>query len=120
MDDEELVREMIGKMLRHLGYEVLFAEDGDEAIKMFTQARQSGPAFDAVILDLTVPGGMGGKAALEKLLQIDPQVKAIVSSGYSEDAIMAEYAQHGFSGVIAKPYRIAELSVLLHKVIGKG
>jgi PAS domain S-box-containing protein len=120
MDDEELVRKIIGKMLGHLGYEARFAKDGDEAVKLFTQARQSGTAFDAVILDLTVPGGMGGKAALDKLLHLDPQVKAIVSSGYSEDAIMAEYAQHGFSGVIAKPYRIAELSVLLHKVIGKG
>jgi PAS domain S-box-containing protein len=120
MDDEELVRQIIGKMLGHLGYEALFAGDGDEAVKLFAQAQQSGTAFDAVILDLTVPGGMGGKAALEKLLHLDPQVKAIVSSGYSEDAVMAEYAQHGFTGVIAKPYRITELSALLHKVIGKG
>jgi len=119
MDDDELVRQVIGKMLEHLGYEAIFAGDGDEAIKLFTLAQQSGTAFSAVILDLTIPGGMGGKATLEELLQIDPRVKAIVSSGYSEDAIMADFAQYGFIGVIAKPYRIAELGVIIHKAIGK-
>jgi CheY-like chemotaxis protein len=107
-------------LLARLGYEAEFARDGGEAIEMFVQAHGSGQAFAAVILDLTVPGGMGGKAAMEKLRQIDPQVKAIVSSGYSEDPIMAEFARFGFSGVIAKPYRISELSKVLNKVHGTG
>jgi two-component system cell cycle sensor histidine kinase/response regulator CckA len=87
---------------------------------MFVQAHGSGQAFAAVILDLTVPGGMGGKTAMEKLRQIDPQVNAIVSSGYSDDPVMAEFARYGFSGVIAKPYRISELSKVLHKVLSTG
>ena len=106
-------------MLSRLGYQAELARDGAEAIELFTLAQESGKAFDAVILDLTVPGGMGGKETMEKLLKIDPGVKTIVSSGYSEDAIMAEFAKYGFSGVIAKPYRIAELSRVLKKVISK-
>jgi len=83
---------------------------------MFVQAHGSGQAFAAVILDLTVPGGMGGKEALARLLEIDPQVKAIVSSGYSDDPIMADFQKYGFSGVIAKPYKISELGKILHEV----
>jgi CheY-like chemotaxis protein len=120
MDDEEMVQEIIGKMLGHLGHKVMFAGDGKEAIQLFSRAQESGQAFDAVILDLTVPGGMGGQEAIEKLRQIDPQVNAIVSSGYSEDPIMAEFARYGFSGVIAKPYRISELGKVLNKVLGTG
>jgi PAS domain S-box-containing protein len=120
MDDEEIVRQTLSKLLGYLGYELTFARDGDEAIEQFIQAREAGQEFDAVILDLTVPGGMGGKAAIEKLLRIDPQVKAIVSSGYSDDPIMANFLEYGFSGVIAKPYRVAELSKVLHRVLGEG
>lgn len=120
MDDEEIVRQTLSKLLGYLGYEVMFAKDGDEAIEQFSQAREGGQEFDAVILDLTVPGGMGGKAAIEELLRIDPQVKAIVSSGYSDDPIMANFAAYGFSGVIAKPYRVAELSKVLHRALDRG
>ena len=119
MDDEEIVREVLGRMLARLGYEAEFARDGGEAIEMFVQAQGFGPAFAAVILDLTVPGGMGGKEAMARLLEIDPRAKAVVSSGYSDDPIMAEFAKHGFSGVIAKPYRLSELSMVLNKVISK-
>ncbi len=119
MDDEEIVRQTLSKLLGYLGYEVMFARDGDEAIEQFIQAREGGQEFDAVILDLTVPGGMGGKAAIEKLLRIDPQVKAIVSSGYSDDPIMANFTEYGFSGVIAKPYRVVELSKVLHRVLDR-
>jgi two-component system, cell cycle sensor histidine kinase and response regulator CckA len=119
MDDEDIVRQTLSKMLAYLGYEVTFARDGDDAIGQFIQARELGKAFDAVILDLTVPGGMGGKAAIEKLLRIDPQIKAIVSSGYSDDPIMANFAAYGFSGVIAKPYKVAELSAVLNSVLDK-
>ena len=119
MDDEEMVREVLGRMLARLGYEAEFARDGGEAIEMFVQAQGSGQAFAAVILDLTVPGGMGGKETMARLLEIDPQVKAIVSSGYSDDPIMADFQKYGFSGVIAKPYRISELGKILHEVIMK-
>ena len=120
MDDEEMVRELLGNMLEQLGYKVIFAKHGFEALDLFSSEQDFGEGFDAVILDLTIPGGMGGKAAMEKLLKIDPQVKAIVSSGYSEDPIMAEFARYGFSGVIAKPYKVSQLSKLLHEIIGKG
>ena len=79
--------------------------------------KEAEQAFDAVILDLTVPGGMGGKEAIKKLHEIDPGVKAIVSSGYSNDPIMSDYRQYGFRGVVAKPYEIKELSEVLYKVI---
>jgi PAS domain S-box-containing protein len=121
MDDEEMVLQTLNKMLTHLGYEVCLAKDGSEAIELFTQAQESDQGFDVVILDLTVPGGMGGKEALKNLLKLDPQVKAIVSSGYSEDQVMAEFAQYGFSSVIAKPYRISDLSKVLNRVLtGNG
>jgi PAS domain S-box-containing protein len=117
MDDEEMVREVIGRMLDHLGYEADFASDGAQAIEEFARAKEAGRPFVAVILDLTIPGGMGGKETIKKLLEIDPQVKAIVSSGYSDDVIMADFKKYGFCAVIAKPYKISELSKTLHKVI---
>ena len=117
MDDEEAIRKVAGNMLKHLGYEVEFAEEGAQAIELYKKARESGDPFDLVILDLTVPGGMGGKEAIQKLLEIDPEVKAIVSSGYSNDPIMADYRKYGFRGVIAKPYKLRELSEELHRVI---
>ncbi|MCL4501430.1 MAG: PAS domain S-box protein [Deltaproteobacteria bacterium] len=117
MDDEEIVRDLLDKMLGHLGYRATLAKDGAEALELFIAAREAGENFSAVILDLTVPGGMGGKTALEQFLRIDPQIKAIVSSGYSDDPTMAEFAQNGFSGVITKPYRIAELSRVLNQVL---
>jgi PAS domain S-box-containing protein len=117
MDDEEMVRQVLDKMLSHLGYEAEFARDGDEAIALFTQAQKSGEAFAAVILDLTIPGGLGGKETMEQLLKIAPGVKAIVSSGYSEDPIMAESEKYGFSGIIAKPFKVPDLGKVLHEVI---
>ncbi len=117
MDDEAIVRDLLDRMLDHLGYRATLAKDGAEALELFTAAREAGEHFAALILDLTVPGGMGGKAAIEHLLRLDPQVKAIVSSGYSDDPIMAEFAKNGFSGVITKPYRITELSRVLSQVL---
>lgn len=119
MDDDENIRELLCGMLGHLGYEADSASNGSQAIEKFIRAKESGQTFDAVILDLTVPGGMGGKETMERLLEIDPQVKAIVSSGYSDDPIMADFEQYGFSGVIAKPYRVVELSIILQGVISK-
>jgi len=112
MDDEALVREVVGKMIVYLGYEASLARDGEEAINIFAEAQKSGHPFDAVILDLTVPGGMGGKEAMAKLLKIDPQVKAIASSGYSDDPVMAGFHEYGFSAIIPKPYQCCPVNRL--------
>lgn len=117
MDDEEQVRAIVGEMLTHLGYQPGFAMDGAEAIKLYQQAMLNAAPYDAVIIDLTIPGGMGGKEAIVKLLQIDPGVKAIVSSGYSNDPVMAEYTVYGFSGVVTKPFDIEQLSKVLNDII---
>jgi|GEM_PF-946048 len=117
MDDEEMLREAAGQMLQHMGYEVEFAEDGGEALELYKRARESGQPFHVVIMDLTIPGRMGGKETVQRLLEIDPQAKAIVSSGYSEDPIMAEYRRYGFKGVITKPYKLEELNQTLQQII---
>ncbi len=117
MDDEELVRTVAGEMLKALGYEVRFAVDGDEAIDRYRNAQESGKRFDAVILDLTIPGGMGGKETLRRILELDDKVRAIVSSGYSEDPVMSEYSEHGFAGVLSKPYNVRQMSRVLHAVL---
>lgn len=119
MDDDAKIREILCRMLGRLGYEADSASDGSQALEKFANATESGRPFDTVILDLTVPGGMGGKETMEKLLRIDPQVKAIVSSGYSDDPVMADFQKYGFSEVIAKPYRVVELSKILQRVISK-
>jgi len=100
-----------------LGYQVQLAQNGFQAIAIFQKAKSMGEPFDLVILDLTVPGGMGGKETIEKLQEIDPNIKAIVSSGYSSDPIMANYKNYGFSAVISKPYRVRQLSDVVHHVL---
>jgi PAS domain S-box-containing protein len=117
MDDDEAVRNTVGRMLRHVGYGVDFARDGVEAIELYRKASESGNPFDLVIMDLTVPGAMGGKQAVEELLAIDPAARVIASSGYSTDPVMSNFREHGFSAVIAKPYEIKELSETLSKVM---
>src|SRR3989304_2542869 len=117
MDDEEIIRRLAGDMLNYLGYQSDIAANGEEAIGKFQEARDSGEPYDLIIMDLTIPGAMGGKEAIERLLRIDPGVKAIVSSGYSNDPILANYRKYGFSGVVKKPYRIAELSQIVYEVI---
>jgi CheY-like chemotaxis protein len=119
MDDEKIVREIAGRMLKHIGYaDIEFATDGIEAIELYKAAMESGNPFGAAILDLTIPGGMGGEITIRNLLKIDPAVKAIVSSGYVDDPVMAQYGEYGFSGVVAKPYTIAELRKAVEDVIG--
>ena len=121
MDDEEVIRKLLHDELTDVGYEVELTVNGAQAIERYRKAKESGQPFDAVILDLTVPGGVGGKEVIRKLLEIDPNVKAIVSSGYSTDPIMAGFKEYGFSGVVAKPYTIALLEKTLHSIItGKG
>lgn len=119
MDDDDIVRDVAGKMLTKLGYEVDFARDGSEAIELYKKSKNSGRSFDVVIMDLTIPGGMGGRETMQKLLEINPHVRAIVSSGYSDDAVMSNYTNYNFKGVIAKPYRIEELSRTVHSVLAE-
>ena len=121
MDDEDMIRLLLSRILTGGGYEVELTKNGEEAIELYQKAKESGQPFDALILDLTIAGGMGGKEAIRRLLEIDPNVKAIVSSGYSTDPIMSEFKDYGFSGVAAKPYEITELEETLRKIItGKG
>lgn len=120
MDDEEIVRDVTGQMLTTLGYEAGFARDGAEAVRLFREAKESGRPFEAVIMDLTIPGGMSGREAIQRLREMDPRVRAIVSSGYSNDPIMSNYRDYGFSAVIAKPYRLTDLGKTVQKVLKKG
>ncbi len=117
MDDEEIMRESTEKLLRLNGYETESAKDGDEAIALYKKAMESSKPFDAVILDLTVRGGMGGEEAIKKLHELDPNVKAIVSSGYSDNPVLSNFREYGFSGVFAKLDEVEELGKTLHNVI---
>lgn len=121
MDDEETIREMVMDMLAYLGYKAKAARHGEEAIEMYVQAQQSRQPFDAVLMDLTIPGGMGGEETVKRLLAIDPEARCIVSSGYSTAPVMADYKHYGFVAVIAKPFQIVQLNEVLHKVLqGRG
>jgi len=116
MDDEEIIRTTLGQMLEHLGFEVAHANDGHEATEIFKNNIDNGEGFVAVILDLTIPGGMGGEKTIKELKKISPKVKAIVSSGYANDPIMANYKDYGFDDIITKPYHIDELERALLRV----
>ena len=117
MDDEASLRKMLGRMLKDLGYESEFAKDGAEALRIYKDTQESEKPYDAVILDLTIPGGMGGKEAIKKLLEIDPEVKAIVSSGYSDDPVLANFQEYGFKGMMPKPFEFRSLGKVLHEVL---
>lgn len=117
MDDEENLRVLVGEMLESIGYKVSLAKDGEEAIESIRFASKSDNPFDAVILDLTVPGGIGGKDVIKELRKISPESKAIVSSGYTNDPVMLNFREYGFNEVIAKPYQIGDLSEVLHKAL---
>jgi PAS domain S-box-containing protein len=120
VDDEEAIRTLVEFTLTRLGYEVMQAASALEGVNIYRQKFEAGERFDAVILDLTLPGGMGGKEALKKLIEIDPTVNAIVSSGYATDATMSRYQDFGFRGVIAKPYEAADLGKIVHDVISSS
>ncbi|MCL6620646.1 MAG: response regulator [Syntrophobacterales bacterium] len=117
LEDDPQVADVARRMLEHLGYQVECVPEGGQALTAYRQAQTRGSPFDAVILDLTVPGGMGGKEAVEKLRELDPRVVAIVTSGYAEDPILTHYERYGFRGVLKKPYRVQEMANLLRRVL---
>ena len=120
MDDEESVRQIAGKIVRALGYDAAFARDGREAVDCWQEARAKGQPFDVAIMDLTVPGGMGGREAMRELLAVDPEAKAVVSSGYCQDPVMANYRDYGFRDVLAKPYNVLDVSRALSTLLRPG
>jgi len=109
MDDEEQVREILQDMLEELGYQSECTANGTEAVELYRKRKEEGRPFSAVILDLTIPGGVGGKDAIKSLIEIDPEVNAVVSSGYSTDPILASYREYGFRAVLGKPYRLQDM-----------
>jgi CheY-like chemotaxis protein len=117
MDDEPMIRDLLHELLEHLGYTAECVQDGTEAIAAYQRAQMAGQPFAAVILDYTIPGGMGGLDTIAHLRALDPQVKALISSGYANKPLMADWASYGFSGVMAKPYTIKQLREALHKML---
>ena len=120
MDDVEMIRNLVGEILPRLGYEVELVEDGEKALESYRKAKAHGQSFDAVVLDLTVRGGMGGKETIQELVKIDPLVKAIVLSGYHNDPVVQNYEQYGFMGALSKPFLINDLSEILSRIIGSA
>jgi len=119
MDDEQIILDVTLEVLRFLDYEVMFSRDGIAALSLYKQEKEAGVPFDLVILDLSVPEGLGGKDAIALLKAYDPSVKAIVSSGYSHDPVVQDFHQYGFSGRLSKPYKINDLKELLEQQIKK-
>jgi CheY-like chemotaxis protein len=109
MDDEEMLRNVTRSMLESLGYEVETACNGEEAIALYTTAKGAGRPFGAVIMDLTIKGGLGGKETIKRLREFDPDIRAIVASGYSTDPVMANFRAHGFLDALHKPYQLQDL-----------
>ncbi|MGH7884382.1 MAG: ATP-binding protein [Thermodesulfobacteriota bacterium] len=117
MDDEAIIRDVAGEILESIGCDVELAENGFVAIEKYKEALENGKHFDAVILDLTVPGSLGGKETIRKLLELDPNVKAIVSTGYSNDPVMSDYKTYGFTDSVPKPYKASQLAEVLFRVL---
>ncbi len=120
MDDEEIVREVAGEMLNFLDYTSSAATDGEQALVLYQEAMEEGKPFDAVLMDLTIPGGMGGKETMTMLLEIDPHAQGIASSGYANDPIMAHFQDYGFSAIVPKPYKLDELRTTLNTIRRKN
>ncbi len=117
MDDDRKIRMVLERFLKSIGYDTVSVCDGRDAVTRYQEERTAGAPFHAVIMDLTVPGGMGGREAMEQLLKIDPTVTAIVSSGYSDDPVMADYRKFGFQAVLAKPYQLHDLEQMVRRIM---
>ncbi len=117
MDDEKMVRDVAGHLLEHLGYDVVFAEDGDEAVNLYGSLQDTAEPVDIIIMDLTIPGGMGGKKAVREILRLDAKAKVIVASGYSNDPIMALCQNYGFRAAVAKPFTLSTLAQTIQVVM---
>ena len=117
MDDMEFIRKAVSRALSQFGYEVIGTPNGDETIRLYREAMESKEPFDVVILDLTIPGGMGGLNTMKELKKIDPEVKAIVSSGYSNDPVMSGYEKYGFKAAVLKPFTSEEIVKKVNNVI---
>jgi len=117
MDDDPTIRKVLSGMLKVLGHEVTESADGAEALELYRKKKSSGKPFDLVIMDLTIPGGMGGEVAIRQLREIDPDVKAIVSSGYATNSVLSNHSEYGFSGKLVKPFRISTLKTEIKSVL---
>jgi len=117
MDDETMIGEIACQMLSFIGCQSLHVTSGEEAIAVYRQHFEQGEPFDVVIMDLTIPGGMGGSEAIVEILAIDPQARALVSSGYSNDPIMMNFSEYGFLGVIEKPFDMHSLQAAIEAVL---
>ncbi len=114
MDDEEMVRDLAANLFDQLGFVVIQARDGSEAINLYKSFKENERKIDLVVMDLTIPGGMGGKEAIKKLLEVDPDARVVVSSGYSNDPVMAQFKKYGFKACLRKPFKLEELLVILN------
>jgi len=119
LDDDDILRKATALFLGKIGFDVESAGDGKDAVQRFREADQAGEPFDLVILDLSVPGGMGGEETLRRLQEMDPHVKAIITSGYPDSPVVVDYERYGFRGVMVKPYTIQELNTTLRSVFDK-
>lgn len=117
MDDEDVIREVCVELLTNLGYEVESVVDGEAMLASYKRALQEGAPFDLVIMDLTIPGGMGGREAMAELLKVDPQARGVVCSGYANDPVMADFKSYGFKANCAKPFQFGDLSQVVKRVI---
>lgn len=117
MDDQEMLREATGLMLASLGYEAAMAEDGESAVAMYRESMEAGRKYDLVILDLVIPGGIGGVEVVQMLRQLDPALKAVISSGYTSDPAVLNYARYGFDEVLSKPYGLIDLKNTIVKML---
>jgi len=120
MDDDELIRALTGAMLNHLGHSVETVESGENAVSLYRARRDEGRPFDVVILDVFVPGSLGGPETLVKIMEIDPSVKAIVSSGNTREKVITNYREYGFRSSLPKPYGVGQLGMAIEEAIGRG
>ena len=119
MDDEQIILDVTLEVLKFLGYSVMFAREGAAAIELYKNEKAAGVPFDLVILDLSVPDGIGGKEAIGLLKAFDPDVNAVVSTGFSNDPVVLDFASYGFSGKLTKPYKINDMKKVLEQLIRK-